>query len=115
MTETAVVVQKHMSGTLWILPKVEKFPKPFRFSLGQNLAGTSLDLLMLNLSGYEFAFGGTRARRARCQAHRPKTQRVAILFGDAQPCPLRSYCSMKTAEWRGGRWKSVRKKDEAGA
>lgn len=39
---------------LWIVPKVEKFPKGYRFSIGQNLVTYSLDLLM-NLvdAGYE--------------------------------------------------------------
>jgi hypothetical protein len=46
MTETAVVVQKAYEWNLWILPKVEKFPKSYRFSVGQNLVETSLDLLM---------------------------------------------------------------------
>ena len=46
MTETAVVVQKAYDWNLWILPKVEKFPKSYRFSVGQNLVSTSLDLLM---------------------------------------------------------------------
>jgi hypothetical protein len=46
MTETAVVVQKAYEWNLWILPKVEKFPRSYRFSVGQNLVETSLDLLM---------------------------------------------------------------------
>jgi hypothetical protein len=46
MTETAVVVQKAYEWNLWILPKVEKFPRSYRFSIGQNLVETSLDLLM---------------------------------------------------------------------
>jgi hypothetical protein len=46
MTEMAVVVQKAYDWNLWILPKVEKFPKSYRFSVGQNLVSTSLDLLM---------------------------------------------------------------------
>ena len=85
MTEMAVVVQKAYDWNLWILPKVEKFPKSYRFSVGQNLVSTSLDLLMnlvdatyqsknsgtlaaavrlskdlqlLNISGYEFAANG---------------------------------------------------------
>jgi 23S rRNA-intervening sequence protein len=46
MAETAIVVQKAYDWNLWILPKVEKFPKSYRFSVGQNLVATSLDLLM---------------------------------------------------------------------
>jgi hypothetical protein len=46
MTDVAVVVQKAYDSNLWILPKVEKFPKSYRFSVGQSLVSTSLDLLM---------------------------------------------------------------------
>ncbi len=46
LPEPAVVVQKAYDWTLWIIPKVEKFPKSFRFSIGQNLVAASLELLM---------------------------------------------------------------------
>ncbi len=45
-SEPAIVVQKAYDWTLWILPKVEKFPKGYRFSIGQNLVTYSLELLM---------------------------------------------------------------------
>ena len=45
-SEPAIVVQKAYDWALWILPKVEKFPKGYRFSIGQNLVTYSLDLLM---------------------------------------------------------------------
>ncbi|HEV2349817.1 MAG TPA: hypothetical protein VG028_08245 [Terriglobia bacterium] len=32
--ETAVVVEKTYDFLLWLLPKVEKFPRSFRFSAG---------------------------------------------------------------------------------
>ena len=38
MTETAVVVQKAYDWNLWILPKVEKFPKSYWFSVGRRSA-----------------------------------------------------------------------------
>jgi len=65
MAETAVVVQKAYDWTLWILPKVEKFPKSYRFSVGQNLVATSLDLLM-NLvdATYQSKNSGTLAAAA---------------------------------------------------
>jgi len=44
--EPAIVVQKAYDWALWIIPKVEKFPKSFRFSLGQSLVTASLELLM---------------------------------------------------------------------
>lgn len=46
MPETALIVQKAYDWNLWIHPKIEKFPKSYRFSIGQNLNQTSLDLLM---------------------------------------------------------------------
>jgi len=44
--ETAVVVQKAFDWNVWILKKVELFPKSYRFSIGQRLADSSLELLM---------------------------------------------------------------------
>ena len=46
MAEPAIVVQKAYDWNLWILPKVEKFPRSYRFSIGDNLVASSLDLLM---------------------------------------------------------------------
>jgi hypothetical protein len=46
LSEPAIVVQKAYDWTLWILPKVEKFPKSYRFSIGQNLITSSLELLL---------------------------------------------------------------------
>jgi hypothetical protein len=46
MTEPAIVVQKAYDWALWIVPKVEKFPRSYRFSLGQRLVSASLELLM---------------------------------------------------------------------
>ena len=45
-TEPAVVVQKAYDWALWVFPKVEKFPKSYRFSLGQNLVAASIELLI---------------------------------------------------------------------
>ncbi len=45
MTELSIAVQKAYDWNLWILPKVEKFSKSYRFSLGQNLTALSLELL----------------------------------------------------------------------
>ena len=66
MTEMSVVVQKAYDWNLWILPKVEKFPKSYRFSVGHNLVTTSLDLLM-NLvdASYQSKNGNTLASAVR--------------------------------------------------
>ena len=45
-TEPAIVVQKAYDWALWIIPKVEKFPKSYRFSIGQSLVSASIELLM---------------------------------------------------------------------
>ena len=41
-----MVVQKAYDWALWIIPKVEKFPKSYRFSIGQSLITASIELLM---------------------------------------------------------------------
>ena len=43
----AIVVGKTDDLVLWIVQKVEKFPKSYRFSVGQRLIDTGLDLLLL--------------------------------------------------------------------
>ncbi|MFN7921816.1 MAG: diversity-generating retroelement protein Avd [Bryobacteraceae bacterium] len=40
------MVQKAYDWNLWIVPKVENFPKSQRFSIGQQILQSSLDLLM---------------------------------------------------------------------
>lgn len=46
MTEPTVVVQKAYDWALWTIPKVEKFPKSYRFSIGQTLVASSIEPLM---------------------------------------------------------------------
>ena len=41
------MVGKTYDLVLWIVQKVEKFPKSYRFSVGQRLIDTGLDLLLL--------------------------------------------------------------------
>ena len=45
--EPAVVVGKAYDFVLWLLPKVEKFGRSFRFSVGDRLVSQGLDLLLL--------------------------------------------------------------------
>jgi len=44
-SEPAIVVQKAYDLVLWLVPKLEKFPKQHRFTLGQRMFDTALDLL----------------------------------------------------------------------
>jgi hypothetical protein len=39
--EPAVVVQEAFDWALWIIPMVKKFPKYYRFSIGQSPAAAS--------------------------------------------------------------------------
>jgi hypothetical protein len=42
-----VAVGKAYDFVLWLLPKVEKFPRAFRFTVGDRLTVNGLDLLLL--------------------------------------------------------------------
>ena len=46
-SEPAVVVGRTYDLVLWLLPKVEKFPRSYRFSVGDRLVSFVLDLLLL--------------------------------------------------------------------
>ena len=60
--EPAVVVQRTYDLLLWLLPKVEKFPRSFRFSVGDRLVLVGLNLLQsAALQGIE-----TRRRELLC-------------------------------------------------
>ncbi|MBI3680493.1 MAG: diversity-generating retroelement protein Avd [Acidobacteria bacterium] len=46
MTEPAVVVQRAYELVLWLLPKAERFPRSFRFTVGERTVAAGLDLLL---------------------------------------------------------------------
>ena len=117
MTEAAIVVQKAYEWNLWILPKVEKFPKSYRFSLGQNLVETSMDLLMhlvdatyqtRNSNALAAAVG--KVNRARYLVRMAKDLHMLNLSG----YEFASKNLDEIGRMSGGWWKSVRQKDEAG-
>ena len=39
-------MEKTYAFVLWLLPKVENFPRSYRFSVGERLVSTALDLLV---------------------------------------------------------------------
>jgi len=45
--EPALVVGKTYDFLLWLLPKTEKFSRPYRFSVGERVVSHGLDLLMI--------------------------------------------------------------------
>ena len=42
-----VIVVKAYDFALWMLPKVEKFPRSYRFSVGDRLIASTLDVLLM--------------------------------------------------------------------
>jgi hypothetical protein len=46
-SQTAIVVGKAYDLVLWLLPKVEKFPRSYRFSVGDRMVSVGLDLLLV--------------------------------------------------------------------
>jgi len=44
---TAVVVERTYDFLLWLLPKVEKFQRSFRFTVGDRMVAVGLDLLLV--------------------------------------------------------------------
>ncbi|MEP6540018.1 MAG: diversity-generating retroelement protein Avd [Bryobacteraceae bacterium] len=44
---TPVVVGKAYDFVLWLLPKVEKFPRSHRFTVGERLSSQGLDVLVI--------------------------------------------------------------------
>jgi hypothetical protein len=53
--EPAVVVGKTYDLLLWLLPKAEKFPRSYRFSVGDRLVGNGLDLLLILVAALPLA------------------------------------------------------------
>lgn len=49
-----------MYSKSWLIPKAEKFPRNYRFSIGERLVGASLDLL-LSLVDAAYSTDKTRA------------------------------------------------------
>ena len=45
--QAPVAVSKTYDFVLWLLPKVERLPRSFRFTVGERLTQSGLDLLLL--------------------------------------------------------------------
>jgi hypothetical protein len=56
--QTPVVVGKAYQLVLWLVPKVEKFPRSYRYTVGDRIASVGLDLLLLLV---EAAYSGEKA------------------------------------------------------
>jgi len=57
--EPAIVVGKAYDLVLWLIKKVERFARSYRFSVGDRLVGQSMDLLLLLVDS---AYSGDKTR-----------------------------------------------------
>lgn len=98
--EPAVVVARAYDLVMWILPKVSTFPRAHKFTIGDRLAATALDLLM-NLVEASFRPG----RREELEAASVQTNRLRYLFRLSEYRHLISKDSYGHAGecWAGGR------------
>ncbi|MEK7408318.1 MAG: diversity-generating retroelement protein Avd [Acidobacteriota bacterium] len=88
-SEPAVVVGKAYDFVLWLLPKVEKFPRSYRFSVGDRLVSSGLELLVLLV---ESAYSTEKARRLEGASHRTNALRYLLrLSKDLRLLSLDSY------------------------
>jgi hypothetical protein len=116
VTEPTVVVQKAYDWALWIVPKVEKFSRSYRFSIGQSLVTASIELL-LNLvdATYQARNAGSLAaavrevNRIRYLVRLGKDLRVINLAGHE----FASKAMDEIGRMTGGWLKSTRQKHEA--
>jgi hypothetical protein len=42
---TGAVIEAHYQFLVWLLPTVEKFPRSYKFSVGDRIESTTLDVL----------------------------------------------------------------------
>lgn len=87
--EAPVVVGRTYDFLLWLLPKVEKFPRSYRFTVGNRLSSHGLDLLVLLV---EAAYSATKGELL-AQANRKinSTRYLLRLAKDLKILSLESY------------------------
>ena len=84
-----VAVGKAYEFVLWLLPKVEKFPRSFRFTVGDRLSVSGLDVLMLLV---EAAYSSNKERLLDEANHKINGIRYLLrLSKDLHLLPVDSY------------------------
>ncbi len=85
----AVVVGRAYDLVLWLLPKVEKFPRSYRFSVGERMTEAGLDLLV---SLAEAAYSRDKAALLRNASRKVNVVRLLLrLAKDLRVLPEASY------------------------
>ncbi len=85
----AVVVERTYDLLLWLLPKVEKFPRSFRFSVGDRTVGVGLEPLLVLV---EAAYSAEKAQLLEAASRRANGLRYLLrLAKDLRLLPLDSY------------------------
>ena len=117
MTDLAVVVQKAYDWNLWIIPKVEKSPRSYRFTIGENLVRASIDLMNhLVDASYTKRNAGPLASAVRT------VNRIRILVRLSKDLKLMNVSGYEHASlgldeigrMTGGWWKSTQSREENG-
>lgn len=87
--EAPQVVAKAYDFMLWLLPKVERFPRSYRFTVGDRLSSNGLDLLVLLV---EAAYTRNKGELL-AQANRKinSTRYLLRLAKDLRLLPVESY------------------------
>jgi len=78
MSETAVLVEKAYDLTVWILAKVEKFPRSQRYGLGERIVARSLDLVEA-LNAAAFAPARSAGKKQQLEAANAAINSLRIL------------------------------------
>ena len=87
--EPAVVVGKAYVFMLWLLPKAEKFPRSYRFTVGERLVSSGLDLL---LALVDAAYSTDKSRALETAAQRINAVRYLMrLSKDLKLLPVKPY------------------------
>lgn len=95
--EAPIIVTKCYDFVLWLAPKIEKFPRSLRFSVGERLLGSSLDLLLLLVQA---AYAGGKERWLDEASQKANAIRYLLrLSQDLRLLPLESYLTLSGCDW----------------
>jgi hypothetical protein len=84
-----VAVQKTYEFVLWLLPKVEKFPRSYRFTIGERLTAGGLDLL---LELVQAAYAKDKPRHLEAASRKVNAVRYLLrLAKDLKMLPMEGY------------------------